>query len=373
MIKNKWIFWLLSGLLLFAGCNRTKFKQEQGNGTPKYSSLVTTERDFEYKADFFDQNSSRQSRKVDIIWVIDSSGSMSEEINAINQNLMAFVGALDHYKIDYRLALLLKNYRKFNLKIPKEVKDCDKAGVSKSNICKFSAHVNSYNGLKVLLNCFQIPYNSKYVSMFDNYRYIDKRLLTSLNWSCGDPEELGSGKLAVPFTQFMRDGVHKEIIMVTDDESFVTADGFVSHMTGKLADMTVHSIVAVNPDSAKFVGYSLTENPKSKASDSCRTERVSSVYPKLSNQTEGKVIDICEKNWKNIFEILKFEIVKKTTFTLSHSPIVESITVAVSDKDISNSKWYYDAKTKNIVFTKGYSPPLDSMIKVRYKIPKAKQ
>lgn len=362
------IFSLVIGLW---SCNRANFGQGK-KPAPEYPTLVKPELEYEYKADFFDQTASRRGRKIDIIWGIDASGSMAEEINAINKNIVTFLKSLDTYEIDYRVALLIKNFRKFNLTFPVEVKDCDNRDVSKEKICKFSTHINSYNALKVILNCFRLTHKAAYLPMFSNYRYKDDRLITSLPWSCGDPEEKSYGKLADKFGAFSRSGVHKEIIIVSDDESFVTAEGFINTLKPVISSFTVHSIVGTNATFARYTGNDFTPNSQYKPSGVCQIERISSVYPEVSKKTEGLVMDICEKDWRKIFDQLKIEVIKKTTFTLSSTPIVASIKVHVNDKLISNAAWVYDVKTNNIIFNAAHIPPLDSEVKVRYSIPKTK-
>ena len=374
---------IIINLILFSvlSCQRTSFLKRN---PPNPSTADVSAGKYKQRVDVFTQSSI--GKKIDIIWVIDSSGSMIEEINSINNNIINFVRKLDSYNIDYRVALLLRDELNLRFQIPPQVKDCGRTNAGNNRLCYFNAYIGSFNALKTLLNCFGIAYSGGYKSEFQNLSIIYKgqsQLSGNLPFSCGAMNEPPFGSLSSKFKGFMRDGVHKEIIIVSDDESYLPADRFLSSLRSQVRDFKVHSIVGVNQATAQFkvlgcprantspCQLKVEQRPSSTPATTgrCLVAYASRDYPSLSQSTGGMVMDICSNDWSGLFNKLSQEIIKLTTFSLSFNPVIDSKypeKVSVNNVERPVTEWIYDQGTKSIIFDKNNVPPVDANIKVEY-------
>jgi hypothetical protein len=80
--------------------------------------------------------------------------------------------------------------------------------------------------------------------------------------------------------------------------------------------------------------------------------------------TKGQFLSICE-DWTSNFEQLAFTLQGLPSIALTEEPQVESIEVEV-DGSVWSSGWSYLASTNEIYFDKESSPPVGSVVNVRY-------
>ncbi len=376
---------IILNLVLFSvlSCQRTGFLKRN---PPNPSAADVRASQYKQRIDVFTQSSI--GKKIDIIWVIDSSGSMIEEINSINNNIMNFVGRLDSYNIDYRVALLLRDELNLRFQIPPQVKDCSRINAGNNRLCYFNAYIGSFNALKTLLNCFGITYTGGYKPEFQNLSIVYKgqsQPSGNIPFSCGALNEPPFGSLSAKFKGFMRPGVHKEIIVVSDDESYLPADSFLSSFRSQVQDFKFHSIVGVNAAAAQFkvlgcqranvspCQLKVEQRPTSTqlpTTGRCLVAYASRDYPHLSQSTGGMIMDICSNDWSGIFSKLSQEIIKLTTFALNFNPVTGDskfpVKVLVNNVERPATEWIYDQGTNSIIFNENKVPQVDSNIKVQY-------
>lgn len=75
-----------------------------GNGNCNIDSNPTISSDPGCKSEIFRQNS-RQTKKLDIVWVIDNSGSMADEQIALGSNFSAFIDDFITKDVDFKMAI----------------------------------------------------------------------------------------------------------------------------------------------------------------------------------------------------------------------------------------------------------------------------
>ncbi len=188
---------------------------------------------------------------VDIVWFVDTSGSMSEETAWVQQNLNAFATFIATQDLDYRVVMVA-------------------------------------DGKKI---CVPPPLGGPSCTDGERYRHV-KRLVGSTNG-------LSSVIQSYPdYGDFLRPGATKTFVAVSDDNSFKSADWFRDELAalGGFDDGFIfHSIVAYGTEAKR----------------GCATgARIGSVYLQLSAETGGSKFQICRTDWKPIFDELAASVAK---------------------------------------------------------------
>ena len=251
----------------------------------------------------------KNSRPVDIVWVIDQSGSMDSEISMVRANMNLFAGYISKAKADYRVLLIASRYYdkdKNQICIPQPL-----AGPNCADSARFKQidqHVDSHDALsRIVMN------------------------ITTLE-------------------KQMRKGSVRRFVAVTDDDAkgtgWSTFHAFLKARAG-YSDYRFHSIVALKD--------------KGCAADDGKH------YIALSNLTGGIKTHICSANWASVFTQLAQEASSSTSkFLLSKKP-KGAITVSINGKVAAPGvKWGYNT-TINQVELKQPFPQNGAQIKVCYQ------
>lgn len=202
------------------------------------------------------------SAQADIVWFIDTSGSMEAEANWLQQNMNAFAQYIGSQQIDYHVILIADGY---DLCVPPPL-----GGPGCTDGPRFRhvhQEVDSHDGLEQVID-----------------RY---------------PE----------YKDFLRAGATTNFVAVSDDNSDRSASWFqtqVASQTGPgFSDPFVfHSIVAYGP--IPIIG--------------CITGAFGGlVYLQLTADTGGAMFPICETNWANIFGDLAETVVETVQSTCTYA------------------------------------------------------
>lgn len=197
----------------------------------------------------------QDKQKVDLVWVIDNSSSMSEEIELVQDNLNAFIATLDA-STDTRTAVL-------------------------STICR-DGDILSGSAKCVTLSQSQLrkvkPF-SRFIDSHDSFR----RVLDE----SGKESSLGG---------FYRARAKKVFVFVTDDESDTTAGEFFQGLERRgVKDFSIFA----------FAGLKSSDR-----GDGCHIENEGEIYTFAAGSSGGKVFDICLKNWSRHFAKLSESVVE---------------------------------------------------------------
>lgn len=197
---------------------------------------------------------------VDIIWFIDTSGSMREETAWVQQNINAFAQFIGSHNLDYRVILVAEEYDK--------------------NFLGFEEGI-----------CVPPPLGGPNCTDGPRFRHI-KTTVASTD---------GLIKLINTYPKykdFLRPGATKNFVAVSDDNSSEPATWFdaeLAKLEGFGDGYLFHSIVAYGPD------------PKR----GCATgARYGKVYEELSKQTGGAMFPVCLTDWNPIFDQLARSVVQ---------------------------------------------------------------
>lgn len=194
----------------------------------------------------------RTLRPVDIVWVVDSSGSMRDEADIVQSNINGFVASLSNAGIDdYRVVMVTQ---KGFLDVP------DPLGSDSARFLFIDERVNSNEPLQDLL------------ARFDDYR------------------------------GFLRPDAVTHFVVVTDDESDLSASQFLSQMGARLGhqDFKVHAVASENVthEECFLIFCNQVEGCKSATNEAAA---IGHQHYAAAEATGGLTFSICTENWDSLF------------------------------------------------------------------------
>ncbi len=267
---------------------------------------------------------------VDIIWAIDSSGSMGQEIDLIQERMNGFADFVENSGLDYQIVLLAEKHESsqntYDVCLPpplSSVSSCpDEDGPRYRHIRR---HVDSTSALEEIRDAF--------------------------------PE----------YREVLREGASVHMVVVSDDETSMGGDQFLTDLQGlghaPLVDnLTFHSIVSdYNEDCLLGFCWETGCNGPYGSADNWGEE-----YINLSAATGGVFSDICNAEWDPIFDAIADTVLATTrlpcSFAMPETPAglvvdFEEVEISFTSEtgtvmDLSyvasegacgaNAGWYYD-------------------------------
>ena len=220
------------------------------------------------------------ARPTDIVWFIDASPSMRDEIETVTANLNAFAARIGGAGIDYRVVIVGPDRQIYPQRDAQEFFPiCVPPPLSAQAACP---DVNSERYLHV-----RTPLHSR--------------------------EALAVGLSALPdYRAFLRPGASTHVVVVTDDDERASnpdANEFDAAFAPVAPSYKLHSVV-------DLIGY--VNGCAFDGTCSCG-ERRGQVYIDLSERTGGLVQSICEPDWSPIFAALEQSVVDAARIPCAYS------------------------------------------------------
>lgn len=213
---------------------------------------------------------SERDGSLDLIWVIDNSASMNQEAAHVRENLLSFVSHIED-EVDFKMSVIsYKSTRGTGVVLP--------PNLDSSRFTQIDQRISSRNGVQKLADLLSLP----------------KRESKSLS-------------------SFFRPNSSKGIIFVTDDNSNMKSYQFMDFFN---ANFSTDKLKVYG-----FVGLGRTESP-------CQAV-TGRVYSELVQETNGKMYNICDADWRPHFETLA------TTF-VNQAQTRFQLTSEVTKKDIKS-------------------------------------
>lgn len=221
-------------------------------------------------------------KPLDMVWVIDNSGSMDSEAANVRANLTAFINGLDT-STDMKFILISQ----------------------KGN-----------SGTAVSLPSGRDP--SRFIQINET--------VTSTSATKNVIDQLSA--LEQKGTPFFRAGSKKIIVFVTDDNSAMSAANFTSSLT----------MLGAAPGEVASFGFIGLGKTLSK----CQAN-TGSVYQTLATQTKAKVFNICDIDWKQHFADLKTDVLTKLgrTFQLTDRSAAKITKVEVDGVALATGQYSF--------------------------------
>ncbi|MFY7929181.1 MAG: vWA domain-containing protein [Oligoflexus sp.] len=255
------------------------------------------------------------SLKVDIVFAIDTSGSMTEETNAVQTNLGRMVKALNNGRLDPRVHLMLDRI----LTLPE--------GVDRTKLAFISQTIGSWNAISRLNLLFAGQFQSSYRD--------------------------AAGKAMTQPLAFRPDA-KLEIVVVSDDNGKGAGNLAADFDSKKKQTGTFNAIVGLSD---------------SRQSTQCSLAAVGTEYLSLSAAMKGSVLDICSPNWDQLIDRLSADMIKRSvTFTLSqdpHSP--KQLRVKLDQQTLPSEAWTYNETSRSLTLLKTDGIKNGSEIEIAYE------
>lgn len=371
---------ILGGIMLvsFVGCG----------GSPSISVLPST--------DTFQQQGNEITAKMDILWVIDNSGSMGPYQAELQARFDSFITNFVGKNYDFRMAVTATDGHYTKTIGPSGYEDATFSNCSRTVTLssKFldGNFTDGATGYPIIdSNDATIDFSlTPLISDPDETDDIETIFSANIGQgTCGAGAEAGLESLQValenPFNistyGFPRADAHLAVIVVTDEED-VTIDGksvaeyktFLDSVASESHGFSFHTIAVLEGEmenvvtpSPCFVGG--TSILHAAASESLR-------YPALSALSDGIVASICSPFDETLQDIAQKIIEKTVEFSLSSVP-ADPNALVVSIKNIGSSVfvdipqnvdngWTYNALANSIVFHGTAIPAQGAQISIFY-------
>lgn len=325
------------------------------------------------QTDIFDQFT---DPKVDVLWVVDDSGSMQPFQTALAQNFPTFFTESDVSDADYHIAVTTT--------LAIDPNCIDLSGANNCADDPMSGHYTSCSGNdRYLTNT-----SSNQEAQFNCNVQVSSSSNVNPNRATSDNAEAGL-QAARNFLQpphrddptanagFLRDDAKLHVIIVSDepDQSEGPIDLYVDFFRN-LKGFRNDSLVAVSAIAAPAGGCNGTD-PSGTAVTAAGDAR----YPDVVAELNGRFQSICDPDWSTMMSNLGLaSLGLKVEFFLSRAADAATLSVCVRSgsptatcapvsqtSDGAADGYFYDPGANSIVFNPGSVPPRGSRVEVHYE------
>jgi hypothetical protein len=332
-----------------------------GKGTTSYSILADSST--------FNQSSSTINNKIDVLWIIDNSGSMLSSQQNLAANFPSFINQFTSKNYDFQIAVnasdaYLAQSPLWDSYYAQNPHPSYYEGQSQSLKGKFRDGVGStHSGFFVLT-----PSTPNLVQNFVTNAMVgingrgDERSFQSMEASLNSAHNSG----------FVRDGGHLAVILLTDEDDFsnptTTAyESYVAQLTS--IDYYVSFLNNITGSAPNDKKYSV--NTISVPDQACLNQifngaqKIGNRVRALADATGGRKGSICGNFADELSALAQTIVQLSTKFNLGNKkPIPSTIVVRVNGLVVTD--WSYESSSNSIVFINGYAPPQGSSINVTF-------
>ncbi len=300
---------LLIAALVLSACNNYDFSSED--------LLANGEADFmeEFKVD------GQKYRPIDLVWVIDNSGSMSQEVEQVRANFANFISSVKT-RTDLNIAVIsaVQSYASHRLTLPADFNEAGGVLVDRA--------VGSHDSLYLLASAMCSTETAGHDLCNNSY------------------------PIRGSLVDFFRADSNKVFVFVTDDNSSLDYNEFLDFVP-----------LAIGQEATAFGFISL-----GKQLSPCQA-RPGDEYRNMALDTGGDFFNICETDWSQHFGKLVDAVhrVSQTRFSLERD-VKEGVAVFVNGKRLADDQFEFTRRQVEIdpeFFTN--NPAAKYTIKVYYK------
>jgi len=305
----------------------------------------------------FKQEATYVAKKIDILWVIDNSGSMKTSQDNLASNFQAFIGRFNQNNNDFHMAVGTTDawYKQFH-STSQLARLRDGAGSTHSGV--FVMDKNTPN----LSSVFQTNIKQGIAGNGD------ERAFESIKQILGDSFN----------SSFRRPEAFLAVIIVSDEEDFSSSSETFSESYSNPNLYTVQKYVdfldTYTGGTASGRNYSVSNISiqdsaclQQLSADSSR--KVNSRYKEITNITGGVQGSLCS-NFGTTLNLISDSIIQlSSVFKLNREPIPETIVVTVDGVSIAQDAtngWTYDSTKLTITFHGSSVPGANSTVKINF-------
>ncbi len=304
-----------------------------------------------HQVDTFVQSS---GQTVDVLFIVDNSGSMQEEQDNLRNNFGAFITGASRFQNDYQLGI-----------VTTDMDDMAQSGrLVSPRIMRRSAQVEQQFSAAVDVGTNGSGTEKGLAaakSALTDPLIFDTRVACQNNGQCVMPDQCIEGFCGGPNRGFLRAEAALELVFVSDEEdgSDGTMNFYVDFFknikgAGNAARFRANAIVGAENGRA------------SSCSGSGGQADAGTRYVELAQRTNGRIFSICETNFGGpLQEIGNRAFGLPVQFFLTRPAQQASIQVQV-DGQVRNNGWNYDAMSNSVIFADASVPQPGQTIRVEY-------
>lgn len=275
------------------------------------------------KREIFKQ-SSRQTKKLDIVWIIDNSGSMADEQDALGANFSAFIDEFITKDVDFKMAITTT-----------DVSSSTKKGrmVTGSDVKLTSVKARQNEGL-----------------FKDDFRNLVRVGISG----SGDEKglEASEGFMNKYASSFLRPDAYLAVVVLTDEEDQSAKEvkfytDYLKTFKQEVGLVKVYTIADINKTNS---GKGITTG----------ADR----YIKASEETAGVVANIRDDFHSSLSAMGDSIINLLDSFALANDPVAGTLRVYVNG--VETTDYTFDAASRSIKFNSNRLPPVGAEIRVFY-------
>lgn len=281
---------------------------------------------YENKEEVFTQKAEKLN-KLDVLWVVDNSGSMSDEQESLGRNFDAFISEFITKSVDFKMSITTTDDRSGYQGVMVSGSD--------TKLTSAAAHANV----------------SKFMNDFNSLIKVGTK-------GSGNEQGLaGAQAFMNKYRNFFRDDAYLAVVIVSDEEdsSPATVESYVDALKG----------IKVNPGFVKV--YSIADINNSNRGSGIKTGSLR--YQKASELTSGTKAEIHDDFYETLLGMGEVIISLLDSFALAGTPVNDSLKVYVND-EIVTSGLTYDIQSNSLKFDENSLPKAGSKIRVTYKVVK---
>jgi hypothetical protein len=269
--------------------------------------------------------SANATKKLDIVWIIDNSGSMADEQDALGSNFSAFIDEFITKDVDFKMAItttdVSSSYKKGRMVNGSDLK-----------LTSAMAKRNEYQFKDDFMNLVRVGTNGS-----GNEKGL----------------EASEGFMQKYASSFLRQDAYLAVVLLSDEED--QSPNMVSDYTNYLKSfkseaglVKFYTIADINKTTQKSSGITVG------------AER----YKLASNQTAGVIANIRDDFYQSLTSMGDSILNLLDSFALGFEPVPASLKVYVNGN--LSSDYTYDATSRSIKFNPNHLPAVGSVIKVYY-------
>lgn len=282
------------------------------DATSDYSEFIT---------DSFEQAS---TRRVDILFVIDNSGSMGIFQTHLANNISAFMSAFALLNADYQIAVITTDNYNFQGQII--------TNTSPDPVAELSTQVQT----------------GTYGSGHERGIFMSH-------------EALQAGRDAGPGSAFLREDSSLVIVYVSDERdgysyNWMNYALYIETLKSDKSQIIAHSVVGDYPSGCTYNNGSYTRNVMSGTG-----------YHDIVNYFGGSNYSICALDWGQQLQSMAFSSVPVLSYKLSNDQIVED-TIEVKIEGQVSTAWWYNADNNEVSFNSTDAPEDGEIIQITYAV-----
>lgn len=304
------------------------------------------------QTDIFEQGS---GRTVDVLFVVDNSGSMGEEQESLRDNFAEFVRGADQFRNDYQLGITTT-----------DMQAADQQGRLQGNprIMRRGPNVAAQfeNTVEVGVNGAgdELGLEAAYKALSDPLIF-DTGVACQNDGQCVMPDRCVEGRCGGFNRGFLRENAALEVVFVSDEEDYSQSPldfyvDFLKSIKGFRNEALMHASAIVGSNN----GVAGECNGPGGAADAGRR------YVEVANRTNGQVFSICDGNFgPSLRDLGDQAFGLQRQFFLSRPAVRASIEVQVDGRPVPNG-WVYDEESNAVVFDENATPQPGQTIRVDY-------